>query len=101
MTYEAAPNRPGVALVPLFCDEREEVRLERWGPGAAIILNVPGGAELLALEGAFDESGESFESLSWLRLPTGSVLQAKAGPEVCRIWIKTGHLRAIQGIDQQ
>ena len=69
-------------------------------PGAAINLNVPGGAELLVLDGAFDQGGERFEPLSWLRLPTGSTLQAKAGPDGCRIWIKAGHLLNIQGISQ-
>ena len=97
---EAAANRPGVELLPLFRDDGEDVRLEQWMPGAAITLNVPGGAELLVLDGAFDQGGEKFEPLSWLRLPTGSVLQAQAGPDGCRIWIKTGHLLTIQGISQ-
>jgi hypothetical protein len=97
MAYEAATDRPGVKLMPLFRDSHEDLRLERWAPGAAITLNLPGGAEALALGGTFDESGESFEPLSWLRLPIGSVPQAKAGPEGCRVWIKTGHLRTIQG----
>jgi anti-sigma factor ChrR (cupin superfamily) len=100
MAYEATANRPGVELLPLFRDDFEDVRLERWSLGAVITLNVPAGAELLVLDGAFDEGGESFEPLSWLRLPTGSVLQAKAGPDGCRIWIKTGHLLTIQGISR-
>jgi hypothetical protein len=56
---------------------------------------VPGGAELLVLDGAFDRDGERFEPLSWLRLPAGSVLRANAGG--CRLWIKTGHLLDIRG----
>ena len=100
MAYKAAADRPGVEVLSLFRDDGEDVRLERWMPGAAITLNVPGGAELLVLDGGFDQGGESFEPLSWLRLPTGSVLQAKAGPDGCRIWIKTGHLLTIQGISQ-
>src|SRR6478609_9401663 len=92
LPYEAATSRPGVERLPLFRDDGEDVRLEKWMPGAAITLNAPGGAELLVLEGGFDEGGERFEPLSWLRLPTGSVLQATAGPQGCRIWIKTGHL---------
>jgi anti-sigma factor ChrR (cupin superfamily) len=100
MTYEAAANRLGVELLSLFRDDYEDVRLERWIPDAFINLNVPGGAELLVLDGAFDEGGESFEPLSWLRLPIGSVLQAKAGPRGCRIWIKTGHLLTLLGINK-
>jgi anti-sigma factor ChrR (cupin superfamily) len=100
MAYEAAANRPGVELLSLFYDDHEDVRLERWMPGAAITLNVSGGAELLVLDGGYGEGGESFEPLSWLRLPTGSVLQAKAGAEGCRIWIKTGHLLTIRGLSR-
>jgi anti-sigma factor ChrR (cupin superfamily) len=95
--YVAAASRPGVELLTLFRDDCEDVRLERWIPGAAIILDVPGGAELLVLGGEFNEGGERFERQSWLRLPTGSVLQATAGPQGCRIWIKTGHLLRIRG----
>src|SRR5262249_10487176 len=100
MAYEAVANRPGVELVRLFPDDCEDVRVERWMLGAAITLNVPGGAELLVLDGKFDEGGESFGSLSWLRLPTGSVLLAQAGPDGCRVWIKTGHLLTILGISR-
>jgi hypothetical protein len=97
IAYEAAADRPGVELLPLFRDDCEDVRLERWTPGAAVALNLPGGAELLVLDGGLDEGGESFEPLSWLRLPTGSTLQAKAGPQGCRLWVKTGHLLILQG----
>lgn len=97
MPYAAATGRPGVELLTLFRDDCEDVRLEQWRPGATITLNVPGGAELLVLDGGFDQGGESFEPLSWLRVPTGSVLQATANPQGCRTWIKTGHLLKIQG----
>jgi hypothetical protein len=53
------------------------------------------------LDGGFDESGESFEPQSWLRLPPGSALQAKASPDGCRLWIKTGHLLSVQGINHR
>jgi anti-sigma factor ChrR (cupin superfamily) len=96
--YRAAADRPVVQLLPLFCDSREDVRLERWAPGAAITLTVSGGAEVLVLDGAFDEGGEHFEAQSWLRLPAGGVLQAKAGAAGCRVWVKTGHLLHVEGI---
>ena len=101
LAHEATAGRPGVELLPLYRDDREEVRLEKWKPGAAITLDAPGGAELLVLEGAFDEAGERFQPQSWLRLPTGSILKATAGPQGCTIWIKTGHLLAIRGLAQQ
>lgn len=97
MAYAAA-NRPGVELLRLFRDDVEDVRLEHWMPGAAITLDVPGGAELLVLDGGFDQGGERFEPQSWLRLPVGSVLRAMAGPQGCRIWIKTGHLLTLRGV---
>ena len=97
IAYEAAAGRPGVERLPLFREDGEDVRLEKWAPGAAITLEVPGGAELLVLDGGFDEGGERFDPLSWLRLPTDSMLQATAGPRGCRIWIKTGHLRTLRG----
>jgi hypothetical protein len=62
----------GLGLIPLFCDCREEVRLERWAPGAAVTMTVPGGAQVLVLDGDFYEGGERFEAQSWLRLPAGS-----------------------------
>lgn len=95
--YGADANRSGVDLLPLFHDDDEDVRLERWSIGASIALDLPGGAELLVLDGGFDEGGESFERLSWLRLPAASVLRAKAGAHGCRLWMKTGHLLKIRG----
>ena len=100
MPYRPAIGRPGVEFFPLFCDGREDVRLERWAPGAAITLAVPGGAEVLVLDGDFDESGERFEPQSWLRLPAGGTLEAKAGPEGCKVWVKTGHLLRIEGANR-
>jgi anti-sigma factor ChrR (cupin superfamily) len=96
MPYTPAPGRPGVQVMPLFCDSREDVRLERWSPGAVIALDEPGGAEVLVLDGGFDDGGEHFEPQSWLRLPPGSGLQATAGPEGCKAWVKTGHLAHLE-----
>ena len=64
MPYRLATGRPGVELIPLFCDSREEVRLERWAPGTAVTVAVPGGVEVLVLDGDFYESGERFEAQS-------------------------------------
>jgi anti-sigma factor ChrR (cupin superfamily) len=85
-------ERSGVELLPLFRDDREDVRLERWAPGRRIELNTHGGIEILVLEGSFDEGGENFTQQSWLRLPTGSMLRADTGAQGCRVWVKSGHL---------
>ena len=90
--FKPAPGRPGVEVMPLFEDAREEVRLERWASEARIELALPQGAEFLVLSGSFEERGESFAEQSWLRLPAKASLQAKVGANGCRVWIKTGHL---------
>ncbi len=97
MAYVPALDRPGVTVAPLFQDASEDVRLERWEPGE-IALSAPDGGEFLVLDGSFVESGERFEAQSWLRLPCGGALRAIAGPEGCMAWVKTGHLRRIQGL---
>ena len=86
------PGRPGVEVAPLFRDTGEDVRLERWTPGAAIVYQPEGGIELLVLEGGFTEGGETFVPQSWLRLPPGASLTATAGAQGCRVWVKEGHL---------
>ena len=85
-------HRPGIAVMPLFRDRWETVRLERWEPHAGIELALPGGMELLVLEGDFTEGGEIFRPQSWLRLPCGSTLNAVAGRSGCRVWVKAAHL---------
>jgi ChrR Cupin-like domain len=92
MPFLATADRPGVAVMPLFRDRVEDVRLERWLPGTDIDLVGPAGIEILVLDGTFEESGETFVPQSWLRLPAKATLQAKAGPGGCKIWVKTGHL---------
>lgn len=86
------PERAGVAVMPLFHDDREDVVLERWDPGAAVDLDAPGGLELLVLDGGFEEGGENFGRHGWLRLPKGGGSRAVAGAEGARVWIKRGHL---------
>jgi quercetin dioxygenase-like cupin family protein len=93
MPMLAVNGRSRVEAVRLFHDEREDVRLERWGRNVDVSLDPEGGIEILVLEGSFAEAGEIFSEQSWLRLPIGSRLAARAGPEGCRVWIKEGHLR--------
>jgi anti-sigma factor ChrR (cupin superfamily) len=87
-----APTRPGVQLMPLHSSAHEEVRIEHWARNTAIERVPEGGIEVLVLEGDFEERGEKFTAWSWLRLPAGAALHATAGPEGCRVWVKTGHL---------
>jgi hypothetical protein len=92
ITPEPVDTRPGVAVVPLFADAKEDVRIETWAPGAAVELDVPGGVEVFVLEGGFAEGGEELRRYGWLRLPVGSTLRAVAGDEGARVWVKSGHL---------
>jgi anti-sigma factor ChrR (cupin superfamily) len=98
MPFAPLPTRPGVELIPLFRDDREDVRLERWPANGAIAHDTSGGAELLVLEGGFEDGEDRFEPYSWLRLPPGCALRVKAGPEGCKAWVKTGHLLSIEGL---
>jgi ChrR Cupin-like domain len=92
MPFGSRPDRPGVELMPLFKDAHEEVRLERWAPNCEVVLPLPGGLELLVLSGGFAEAGDSFKPQSWLRLPAGAILTARAAATGCRVWAKLGHL---------
>jgi anti-sigma factor ChrR (cupin superfamily) len=61
MPFLPLPDRPGLAVLPLFQDARESVRLEKWRAGADISLPPAGGVEVLVLDGGFSEGGETFE----------------------------------------
>ena len=89
------PARPGVSARLLYSGYGEEVRLEQWAPGAEVWLDVPGGAELLLIDGTAHESGDALKRQSWLRVPPGGAIEAKAGPDGAKVWIKTGHLTRI------
>ncbi|SEV87735.1 anti-ECFsigma factor, ChrR [Cognatiyoonia koreensis] len=86
------PDRPGVGLLPLFKDAREEVRVETWASGADVAIDAPDGAEFLVLEGDATCDAGQLRPLSWLRLPIRSRLRAKAGKSGARVWMKLGHL---------
>ena len=97
MPFLPDPERAGIEVMPLFQDADEYVRLERWASGTAVSLPIRAGAELLVIEGSIEESGERFESQSWLRLPAGAVLRAEAGSAGCKVWMKTG-LACVRGV---
>lgn len=88
-------TRDGVHVSPLYEDERESVRVERWEPGARVAIDASGGAEAFVLDGGFEQDGDTLRRLSWLRAPVGTSLEATAGPDGARVWIKTGHLRGL------
>ena len=85
-------DRDGISTLPLFADARETVVMEEWEAEAEISMALPGGGEFLVLEGGFSESGDALEKHSWLRLPQGATLNAKADSSGAKVWMKTGHL---------
>ena len=87
------PTREGVAETPLYRDHRETVRIEDWAPNAEVSVDATGGAELLVLDGGFEEGGDTLRKHSWLRSPVARDITAKAGPEGAKVWIKSGHMR--------
>lgn len=95
--WRPAPGRAGVEVAPLHKDAREEVRLERWAPGAVASVEADEGAEVFVIEGGFRDGGDAFSRWSWLRAPKGGAIEAVAGPEGAEVWIKTGHLAETPG----
>lgn len=91
-SYIAAADRPGVSILPLFQDEAEYVRMEKWAPQTSITLDLPGGGEFFVIEGRFKEGADSLAEHSWLRMSVGSVLDAHTTQQGATVWIKTGHL---------
>lgn len=86
-------GQAGVNATELFRDARETVRVEYWHPDADITHENAGGMEILCLKGGFEEGGETFAPLSWLRLPAGTPLNAQSSDIGAFLWVKEGHLR--------
>lgn len=88
----AAPD--GMAI--LHEDAFETVRFHRLAPGEALEEALPGGGEVLVLEGSVTEGPDTLPMGGWLRLPLGDNLHAVAGAAGATIWIKTGHLAHVR-----
>jgi len=76
----------------LFSNAHEQVYLKHVQPGAAVHLDNPRGLECLLLQGNLDGADFSLQPLSWMRLPAGTPLQASAGAQGARFWIKDAAL---------
>lgn len=89
---------PGVEQKILFEDHRfpDVTSLERWAPAAtAEPRELPGGAEVFVIEGAFEDAMGRYASGVWLRLPAGSMLEART-ENGCVIYLKTGALHTLR-----
>lgn len=84
--------RPGVASATLFHDTCEHVTRERWDAGSHVMLDTPGGVEVLVLSGTLNDGQSDFGARDWIRLPDGETIALSAGPQGADLWVKTGHL---------
>ena len=90
------PNAVGVAITPLYQDAFETVSLFELQPNAVLPMDLSAGAELFVLDGSVCEHEDELMCHSWLRLPLNSELQARAGEQGARVWLKQGHLSQVQ-----
>ncbi len=89
------PGHAGVSGVVLFEDPHERVEYQTWASGCAVSRALPGGAEVLVLDGTVEVDGQRLQAQSWLRVPAGGHLTGTAGADGASVWMKTGHLRSI------
>ncbi|WP_227268202.1 cupin domain-containing protein [Roseobacter weihaiensis] len=92
MEYLPDVTRPGIDVMPLFQDAFETVRAERWAANTDVTLALPEGGEFLVLDGDVTEGGDVLQRGSWLRLPVGSTLNARAGRQGVTLWVKLRHI---------
>ena len=82
----------GVSKIALHKDDCEEVFVVECAPHAKLELEALGGAEMLVLEGQLNETRDRLVKHSWARWPVDSAIDATAGPDGAKVWIKAGHL---------
>ncbi|AAZ18693.1 anti-ECFsigma factor, ChrR [Psychrobacter arcticus 273-4] len=89
----------------LFLDTSEQVSLQRIEAGEILFPEtIARGAELLVIEGELIEDsmldkGQSYKKGSWIRLPVDATSPIVAGANGATVYLKTGHLSRIIGID--
>jgi anti-sigma factor ChrR (cupin superfamily) len=92
MAEELHVSVDGVATAVLHRDDREVVTYCQLQAGAVVTNTDAGGIEMLVIAGSVTESGETLTKGAWLRLPDGQALQAVAGAQGAKLWMKIGHL---------
>lgn len=83
----------GVATAELHKDDHEHVTYSHVDADAAFVNTDAGGIEILMIGGSLIVSGEPLPKGGWLRLPQGEPLNAVAGSDGAKVWMKTGHLQ--------
>ena len=86
-------RRPGITYKMLHTFGDERVSLERWESDTTIDYPaLPGGLELLVLEGSLCDAGSEYPKGSWCRYPPGAAPQLRAGQHGVLMYVKSGHL---------
>lgn len=86
-------RRPGIGYKMLHTYAQERVSLERWEHEVTIDYPaLPGGLELLVLEGSLYEAGNEYPQGSWCRFPPGATPSLRAGEHGVMMYMKRGHL---------
>jgi anti-sigma factor ChrR (cupin superfamily) len=84
----------GVERKPLYAQSgySDSVRIERWAAGCNLgRVTYAEGAELLVLEGAFEDETGSYGGGTWLRFPVGAAHAPSTRGE-CVLYVKEGGL---------
>ncbi|MBX2799550.1 MAG: cupin domain-containing protein [Myxococcales bacterium] len=92
LSYASHADHSGVSCATLHEDAREMVEVQRWSAGTRASFDVPGGAEVLVLQGSLKADGDPLRVHSWMRLPAGTSWSGEAGADGATLWVKTGHL---------
>lgn len=92
MAEELTARVDGVATAELHRDAFEVVTYHDLNTDAALAKPNVGGIEMLVISGSVTDGGDTLRKGAWLRLPEGEALNAVAGKEGAKVWIKTGHL---------
>jgi len=85
----------GIRRAELHRDSREVVSYYELDAKVMLEVDAPGGIELLVLSGQLEDGEDTLRAGTWLRLPDGQKLAARAGDTGASLWMKTGHLRFI------
>ncbi|TDJ08638.1 MAG: anti-sigma factor [Deltaproteobacteria bacterium] len=97
LPWKSGPHA-GIELKLLYSEAGfpDEMRLERWAPGATPgTVSYEGGAEILVLRGRLEDEQGSYDKLSWLRLPAGAT-HTPVSPNGCELYLKTGAVPSLR-----
>ena len=92
MAAKTSGTKDGVATALLHQDDRETVTFTAAAANSLLEENSPGGIEVLVLGGSLTVDDDELVKGSWLRLPDGMPLSARAGADGAKVWMKSGHL---------